>query len=78
VDTSQQRVQLFLFCVRVIGTRVWVGHDKVYECGLPGAAVLNNERSIESQIKAAEKELASLNKRKTQLENEIKQVNSEC
>ncbi len=35
---------------------------------------MNNTRSIESQIKAAEKELASLNKRKIQLEYEIKHL----
>jgi len=35
---------------------------------------LNNARSIESQIEAAEKELANLNRRKTQLENEIKHL----
>ncbi len=39
-----------------------------------GAVILNNARSIESQIKAAEKELANLNRRKTQLENEIKHL----
>ena len=35
---------------------------------------MNNERSIDSQIRAAERELASLNKRKTQLEYEIKHL----
>ena len=39
-----------------------------------GAVVSNNTRSIESQIKAAEKELANLKKRKIQLENEIKHL----
>ena len=39
-----------------------------------GAVVLNNARSIESQIKAAEKELANLDRRKIQLENEIKHL----
>jgi len=35
---------------------------------------LKNTRSIDSQIKTAEKELANLNRRKIQLENEIKHL----
>ena len=35
---------------------------------------MNNARSIESQIKAAEKELANLDRRKIQLDNEIKHL----
>ena len=39
-----------------------------------GAIILNDMASIESQIKAAEKELANLNERKILLEYEIKHL----
>jgi hypothetical protein len=41
-----------------------------------GVVVLKDKRSIESQIRTAEKELADLNERKIQLEYEIKHLKS--